>query len=148
MGATPGLRDRLCRAKKFCASFQSALASGGVGTIPLPAQSPNPNAFAERWVRSVKRECLSKVILIGESPLLRVLTEYTRHYHGERNHQGEGNRMLFPDLRENRSPQTTVIKCRQRLGGLLKYYRRRRMNIFTKRIRPRPIASISCIRSP
>jgi hypothetical protein len=63
------------RDTKFCASFQSALASGGVKTMPLPAQSPNLNAFAERWVRSVKQECLSKVILFGESPLSRVLTE-------------------------------------------------------------------------
>jgi hypothetical protein len=93
------------RDKKFCASFRSALASGGVRTIPLAAQSPNLNAFAERWVRSVKQECLSKLILIGEGPLLRVLTDYTRHYHSERNHQGKGNRILFPDLREKRSPQ-------------------------------------------
>ena len=59
--------------------FREALASGGVKTIPLPA-SPNLNAFAERWVRSVKQECLSKVILFGEGPLSRVLTEYSRHY--------------------------------------------------------------------
>jgi putative transposase len=112
------------RDKKFCASFRSALASGGVRTIPLPAQSPNLNAFAERWVRSVKQECLSKLILIGEGPLLRVLTEYTQHYHSERNHQGKDNRILFPDVREKRSPQLHAIQCRQRLGGLLKYYRR------------------------
>jgi hypothetical protein len=62
------------RDTKFCASFRSALASGGVKTIPLPARSPNLNAFAERWVRSVKQECLSKLILFGERPLGRVLT--------------------------------------------------------------------------
>jgi putative transposase len=56
------------RDTKFCASFRSALASGGVKTIPLPAKSPNLNAFAERWVRSVKQECLSKLILFGEGP--------------------------------------------------------------------------------
>jgi hypothetical protein len=72
----------------------------------LPAKSPNLNVFAERWVRSVKQECLFESILFGESPLLRVLTEYTRHHHRERNHQGKGNRLLFP------------------VGGLLKYYRR------------------------
>ena len=64
------------RDTKFCAAFRSALASGGVKTIPLPAQSPNLNAFAERWVRSVKQECLSKIILFGESSLSRVLAEY------------------------------------------------------------------------
>jgi len=84
------------RDTKFCASFRAALASGGVKTVALPAHSPNLNAFAERWVRSVKQECLSKVILFGERPLSRVLAEYTRHYHSERNHQGKGNRLLFP----------------------------------------------------
>ena len=63
------------------------------------------NAFAERWVRSVKQECLSKVILFGEGPLLRVLAEYSRHYHSERNHERKGNRLLFPDVSEKRNPQ-------------------------------------------
>ena len=84
--------------------FRSALASGGVKTIPLLAKSPNLNAFAERWVRSVKQECLSKLILFGEGPLSRVLTEYNRHYHHERNHQRKGNRLLFPDVSEKRYP--------------------------------------------
>jgi len=112
------------RDSKFCASFRSALATGGVKTIQLPPKSPNLNAFAERWVRSVKQECLSKVILLGEGPLLRVLTEYSRHYHHERNHQGKGNRLLFPDERGKAYRSSRNIVCRQRLGGLLKYYRR------------------------
>ena len=110
------------RDAKFCGSFRSALATGGVKTILLPAKSPNLNAFAERWVRSVKQECLSKLILFGEGPLSRVLTEYGRHYHSERNHQGKGNRLLFPDVSEKRYPTSCNIACRQRLGGLLKYY--------------------------
>ena len=93
-------------------------------TIPLPAKSPNLNAFAERWVRSVKQECLSKVILFGEGPLLRVLTEYSRHYHHERNHQGKGNRLLFPEVAAKQPRSNHSIECCQRLGGLLKYYRR------------------------
>jgi hypothetical protein len=113
------------RDTKFCASFRSALASGGVKTIPLPAKSPNLNAFAERWVRSVKQECLSKLILFGEGPLLRVLAEYNRHYHHERNHQGKDNRLLFPDVSERRYPSGGNVVCRQRLGGLLKYYYQR-----------------------
>ena len=110
------------RDTKFCASFRSALASGGVKTIPLPAKSPNLNAFAERWVRSIKQECLSRVILFGERPLSRVLTEYSAHYHRERNHQGKNNRLLFP----NADAQNRLggIECQHRLGGLLKYYRR------------------------
>ena len=107
------------RDTKFCVAFRSVLASGGVKTIPLPAQNPNLNAFAERWVRSVKQECLSKIILFGESS-----AEYGRHYHSERNHQGKGNQLLFPDWGEQPNPQRSSIECRQRLGGLLKYYRR------------------------
>jgi putative transposase len=112
------------RDTKFCASFRSALATGGVKTIPLPARSPNLNAFAERWVRSVKQECLSKVILFGAGPLSRVLAEYGRHYHHERNHQGKDNRLLFPDVSNTSSPRSRSIECHHRLGGLLKYYRR------------------------
>ena len=111
------------RDTKFCASFRSALASGGVKTIQLPAKSPNLNAFAECWVRSIKQECLSKVILFGEGALSRVLTEYSRHYHHERNYQGKDNRLLFPEvLQEGHVPNRHII-CHQRLGGLLKYYR-------------------------
>ena len=104
--------------------WDETLATGGVKTIQLPANSPNLNAFAERWVRSVKQECLSKLILFGEGSLLRVLTEYGRHYHHERNHQGKGNRLLFPDKPEKEYLFSRYIVCRQRLGGLLKYYQR------------------------
>jgi hypothetical protein len=75
-------------------------------------------------IRSVKQECLSKVILFGEVSLSRVLSEYSTHYHRERNHQGKGNRLLFPETNETRNLQRRSIECRQRLGGLLKYYQR------------------------
>jgi len=84
------------RDEKFCASFRSGLAAAGVKPIMLPAKSPNLNAYAERWVRSVKQECLSKLVLFGEGPLKRSLTEYTAHYHLERNHQGKNNRLVTP----------------------------------------------------
>jgi putative transposase len=101
------------RDSKFCTSFRSALASGGVKTIPLPAKSPNLNAFAERWVRSVKQECLSKLVLLGEASLQRALTEFTAHYHRERNHQGKGNQLLTP-LAVSHGRK---IHCHQRLAG-------------------------------
>src|SRR6266403_1507076 len=110
------------RDTKFCSSFRSALASGGVKTIPLPAKSPNLNAFAERWVRSVKQECLSKVILFGERSLRRALSNYVDHFHAERNHQGKGNVLLFP--RVNHRHREGSVRCRERLGGLLRYYHR------------------------
>jgi hypothetical protein len=82
------------RDTKFCASFRSVLAAGGVKAIPLPARSPNLNAIAERWVHSAKQQCLSRLILLGERPLSRDLTEFSAHYHVERNHQGKGNQLL------------------------------------------------------
>jgi hypothetical protein len=108
------------RDKKFCDSFRLVLAAGGVKTLPLPPQSPNLNAFAERWVRAVKQECLSKVILFGEESLSRVLAEYCTHYHQERIHQGKGNILLFPSATRHSGP----VICHQRLGGLLKSYER------------------------
>jgi putative transposase len=86
----------------------------------LPVRSPNLNAYAERWVRSVKDECLSRVLLFGEGSLRRALSEYVKHYHAERNHQGKGNVLLFPGDADTRHPQT--MQCRERLGGLLRYY--------------------------
>ena len=81
------------------------------------------NSYAERWVRSVKEECLSRLILFGESSLRRALQQYIVHYHEERNHQGKGNRILFPSRAEARRSMGAV-RCRERLGGLLKYYER------------------------
>jgi putative transposase len=110
------------RDTKFCASFRATLKSGGVRPIQLPARSPNLNAFAERWVRSVKQECLSKLILFGEASLRRALTEFVEHYHAERNHQGKGNVLLFPAKDGSHCPRRRSVFCRERLGGLLKYY--------------------------
>jgi hypothetical protein len=82
------------------------------------------NSFAERWVRSVKEECLSKLILFGEGSLRRALQQYVAHYHEERNHQGKENRILFPKQTEARRKKEGAVRCRERLGGLLKYYER------------------------
>src|SRR5690242_7669043 len=84
------------RDTKYTGSFRAIIASGRVEPLALPAQSPNLNAYAERWVRSVKEECLSKVILFGERSLQRALSEHVDHFHAERNHQGKGNVLLFP----------------------------------------------------
>lgn len=112
------------RDTKFCASFRSVLAAGGVKVIPLPARSPNLNAFAERWVRSAKQECLSRLILFGERPLSRALAEFSAHYRGERNHQGKGNQLLFPEAGHKPKQRGRIVECRHRPGGLLKYYGR------------------------
>ena len=113
------------RGTKFCRSFRELIESGGVETIRLPARSPNLNSFAERWVRSVKEECLSKLILFGESSLRRALQQYVVHYHEERNHQVKENRILFQVEMEGTRKRKGAVRCRERLGGLLKYYERK-----------------------
>jgi len=112
------------RDTKFCASFRELLESGSIKTIRLPARSPNLNSFAERWVRSVKEECLSKLILFGESSLRRALQQYVVHCHEERNHQGKENLILFPIQTKARKKKDGAVRCRERLGGLLKHYER------------------------
>jgi putative transposase len=108
---------------KYCLAFQRIIEDAGVKRVPLPSRSPNLNAYAERWVRSVKEECLSRLILFGEASLRHVLTQYVAHFHHERNHQGKGNVLLFPASSQH-SESKGAIHCRERLGGLLKYYAR------------------------
>ncbi|MCP4195273.1 MAG: transposase family protein [Planctomycetaceae bacterium] len=112
------------RDTKFTDSFRAIVKSGHVKPLKLPARSPNLNAYAERWVRSVKEEALSKLILFGEASLRRVLREYLIHFHQERNHQGKGNLLLFPMNRQSAPSPDRSVRCRERLGGLLKYYHR------------------------
>jgi hypothetical protein len=109
---------------KFGADFRETLAAGGVKCLRLPPRSPNLNAFAERWVRSVKEECRSKLILFGEASLKRALTEFQEQYHAERNHQGKNNKRLFPRPSPRQSPLRGRVRCQERLGGLLKYDQR------------------------
>ena len=80
---------RLYPGREFCASFRELIESRNVDTIRLPVRSPNLNSFAERWVRTVKEECLSRLMLTGERSLRRALQQYVVHYHEERNHQGK-----------------------------------------------------------
>ena len=111
------------RDSKFCPAFQRTLEAAGVKRVMLPARSPNLNAYAERWVKSVKEECLSRLILFGERSLWHALQHYETHYHRERNHQGKGNVLLLPPATHSQRPGHP-IQCRERLGGLLKYYYR------------------------
>jgi putative transposase len=109
---------------KYCPTLQQIIDAAGIKQIPLPARSPNLNAYAERWVRSVKNEALARMILFGEGSLRHMLNEYMEHYHQERNHQGKGNTLLFPPPRPEGGADGP-IQCRERLGGLLKYYERK-----------------------
>jgi transposase InsO family protein len=124
------------RDTKYCESFRNIIESGDVKTLPLPARSPNLNAFAERWVKSVKEEVLSKLILFGEASLRRALREYLVHYHVERNHQGKDNVLLFPTATKAENRVNGLVGCKERLGGLLKYYHQeaRMVQIFERTV--------------
>ncbi len=106
---------------KYCPAFQQIIDAAGVTRVPLPPRSPNLKAYAERWVRSVKEECLARLILCGEASLRHALTQYVEHFHHERNHQGKGNVLLFPVISQD-PERAGPMQCRERLGGLLKYY--------------------------
>ena len=105
----------------YTTAFRRLLRDSGVMPVVLPAWSPNLNAFAERFVESAKSECLDRMVLLGEGHLRAAVREFVHHYHEERPHQGLYNELI--------APTTTVIgtgqmKCRERLGGLLKFYYR------------------------
>jgi putative transposase len=103
----------------FTREFSGILRAGGVETVRLPARSPNLNAYAERFVRSIKSECLSKIIPLGEPHLRLIVSEYAAHYHLERNHQGLDNRLI--EMSRGHPPEVGRVACRERLGGVLKF---------------------------
>jgi len=108
------------RDDKFTEQFKRTVEARGVEVVVTPYQAPNCNAHAERFVRSIKEECLHRMILFGERSLQRCLREFTAHYHAERNHQGIGNELIDGAELSVSGP----VECQERLGGLLKYYRR------------------------
>ncbi|MDP9175782.1 MAG: integrase core domain-containing protein, partial [Planctomycetota bacterium] len=116
------IRDRDA---KFTAGFDMIMRSVGIETLPLPPRSPNLNAFAERFVRSIKEECLDRMIFFGEASLQRAVIQFIEHYHVERPHQGRDNIILFPQHASDPQPRDGPIISRQRLGGLLKFYHRK-----------------------
>jgi len=91
---------------------------------PLCQELWNLNAHCERWIRSVKSEVFSKMILFGERSLRHCLRNYVCHYHRERNHQGKGNVVLSPEPDDRVGASSGEIRSRERLGGLLKFYYR------------------------
>ena len=80
----------------FTLAFRETLAAAGVQVVRLPPRSPNLNAFAERFVRTIKESCLDRMILVGEGSLRRAVGEFVEHYHHERNHQGLDNQLIVP----------------------------------------------------
>lgn len=109
------------RDRKWSHGVVEFLEQAGVQIIRTPFRAPNCNAYAERFVRSIKEECLDRVIPLGERHLRRTIAEFVAHYHGERNHQGIGNELIQSTGRlESQGP----VRRRQRLGGMLSHYYR------------------------
>ena len=107
----------------YTRDFLNLIAEAGIESVKLPPRSPNLNAYAERFVRSIKESCLERVIFFGENALRNAVREFVAHYHLERNHQGLGNRLIVP--METKNETTGAVERRRRLGGLLNYYYRR-----------------------
>jgi transposase InsO family protein len=106
----------------YTKEFLGIVAGSGIKAIKLPPRSPNLNAYAERFVRTIKESCLDQMIFFGEDMLRNAIREFVAHYHFERNHQGLENRLLVP--LKITSTRTPVVHKRGRLGGLLNYYYR------------------------
>ena len=106
----------------YTTEFLDILAGAGVQSVKLPPRSPNLNAYAERFVRTIKENCVEQMIFFGEESLRNGIREFFAHYHGERNHQGLENRLIAPI--ERIAAKTGTIRRRQRLGGMLNYYYR------------------------
>ena len=106
----------------FTAEFLSMIADAGVESVKLPPRSPNLNAYAERFVRSIKESCLERMIFFGEESLRTAIQNFVAHYHAERNHQGLANQLISPEA--GHLDNAGEVQRRQRLGGMLNYYYR------------------------
>jgi transposase InsO family protein len=109
------------RDAKYSPRFRSILESSGIEVLFTSYLAPDMNAYAERFVGSIKSECLDQTIFLGRGALVRVIGEYAAHYHDERSHQGIGNEIVSGVKVQDEG----VVEARERLGGLLKYYHRR-----------------------
>jgi putative transposase len=121
-GFLVGHRVLICdRDRKWSDDFRRIVQDAGARIVLTPVQAPNANAYVERFARSIREECLDRLILLGERQLFCALDEFVAHYHGERNHQGLGNELITPAAAV---AGVTRVRCRDRLGGLLRYYHR------------------------
>jgi transposase len=121
-GATHLIHDR---DPLFTEGFAAILPAGGVECVKIPAQSPNCNPHAERFVKTIRCECLNHFIIFGERHLRYLIKEFVEHYLTERFHQGIGGQLIRNQpVSANDNGATGKVACRSRLGGLLNYYHR------------------------
>jgi putative transposase len=122
-GVSLGMRHLvLDRDPVFTAAFRMLLMDSGVKVLRLPARPPNLNAYVERFVLSIKAECLDRIVPLGEAHLRWAVSQYVRHYHAERPHQGLGGALIEGARRG--SVAEGEVRCRERVGGLLRFYHR------------------------
>jgi putative transposase len=122
-GALQGKRYLIIdRDTKYSDQFRRLIGNSGTQVIRLPPMSPNLNAYAERFVRSIKEECLDRMIFVGQGSLRRAVAEYVSHYHAERNHQGLENQLIVPTAI---AANDGAVVRRTRLGGTLNFYYRK-----------------------
>ena len=131
-GFLAGHRVLICgRDGKWTDGFRGLLEGAGVRVVRTPVQAPNANAYAERFVRSIREECLDRLILFGERRFQRVLEEFLAHYHGERNHQGLGNDLVAPPSalgpprllpRAIGRSAAVLLSCGLRMGRVFRHY--------------------------
>ena len=110
------------RDTKYTTQFRRLFREHGVKTTRLPPYSPNLNAYAERWIRSIKEDCLNHLVFLGEGSLRHAVSEYVEFYNHERPHQGLDNELVMPELGEIKAEGE--VKIKSRLGGLLNFYYR------------------------
>ena len=119
-GGLLGSCQAIDRDTKYSADWRAWVKKQGVKVIRLPPRSPNLNTYAERFVRSIKEECLDRMIFTGEAALRRAVREFMAHYHAERNHQGLDNRLIRAE--QPVGAGSDPVDRRMRLGGMLSYY--------------------------
>ena len=111
------------RDTKFSEAFRVTLGQAGVEAVRLPPRSPNLTPHIERFMHSVKDECLYRMIFFGKRSVQAAVVAFLAHYHQERNHQGLDNRLI--ELGEEADRIAGDVVCRERLGGMLRYYYRK-----------------------
>ncbi|XHR31122.1 MAG: integrase core domain-containing protein [Chthoniobacteraceae bacterium] len=113
---------------KFTVKFDDVFRGEGIMLKRLPYASPNLNAFAERFVQSIKQECLNQFVVFGERHLEYLVREYENHYNTVRPHQGLENKpigIVAMPPPNSRPPEPSEVECDSRLGGLLRHYHRK-----------------------
>jgi putative transposase len=121
-GVLIGHRALICdRDRKWSRAVRQRLGDAGIRVVLTPERAQNANAYAEGFVRSIKEECLDRVIPLGERHFRRAITEFVEHYHLERNHQGLDNRLITGTPVADAAGR---VRRRSRRGGLLNYYER------------------------